>query len=82
MRHPVPKVVKRCRLSEGYGHRDTLAANRGDPNDPTAILKGEQQFELHQPILFSFFCSRSAVCYELILLSCCFATILMSLPLD
>jgi hypothetical protein len=26
--------MKRCRLSEGYGHRDTLAANWVDPNDP------------------------------------------------
>jgi hypothetical protein len=35
---PHPKVVKRCRLSESYGHRDTLAAGWGDPNDPTATL--------------------------------------------
>ena len=30
---PGPKLVKRCRLSEGYGHCDTLAENWGDPND-------------------------------------------------
>ena len=33
--HPSPKAVKRCRLSEGYGHRKTLAANWGNLNDPT-----------------------------------------------
>ena len=33
---PGPKVVKRCRRSECYGHRDTIAANLIDPNDPKA----------------------------------------------
>jgi hypothetical protein len=32
--HHSPKAAKQCRLSEDYGHRDTLAANWGDPNDP------------------------------------------------
>jgi hypothetical protein len=32
--HHGPKAAKQCRLSEDYGHRDTLAANWGDPNDP------------------------------------------------
>jgi hypothetical protein len=34
LRAPGPQVVIRCRLSEGYGHRDTFAANLIDPNDP------------------------------------------------
>ncbi len=33
---PNPKAAKRCRLSEAYGHRDTLAAISVDPSDPKA----------------------------------------------
>ncbi len=35
---PSPKAAKRCRLSEGYGHRDTLPPNWDDPNDPKRKL--------------------------------------------
>jgi len=37
--HHSPKAAKQCRLSEDYGHRDTLAANWGDPNGPAADIE-------------------------------------------
>src|SRR5260370_42577150 len=45
---PGPKVVKRCRLSEGYDHRETLAANWGDPNDPLRKSAWAKVHPLHQ----------------------------------
>ena len=34
MHSPASKPAKRCRLSEGYGHCNILAANWVDPSDP------------------------------------------------
>jgi hypothetical protein len=39
--HPQHKGLKRCRLSEGYGHCDILAANWVDPNDPSLPIGSE-----------------------------------------
>ena len=48
---PSPKPAKRCRLSEGYGHKDAWLPARLVLNDPTETLATGTIYVCRQPIV-------------------------------